>query len=127
MKWKRSTKKFNIFKDCKNPPEIILIKEIKRSNNKYLYKKVFKYKNNKDKKEDIYKYVISFNLKEKSVIYEVILKKGHKYLDNIAKDRVKQETMDYQDKQDLFIEALKENKKEKIKQELFQEKIELYS
>jgi hypothetical protein len=35
--------------------------------------------------------------------------------------------MDYQYKIDLFIEALKENKKEKIKQELFQEKIELYS
>ena len=98
MKWKRSTKWFNIFKDCKNPPEIILIKEIKRSNNKYLYKKVFKYKNNKGIKEDIYKYIISFDLKEKSFIYEVLLKKGHKYLENIAKDIIKQEIMDYQDK-----------------------------
>ena len=35
--------------------------------------------------------------------------------------------MDYQDKLDLFIEALKENKEEKKKQELFQEAIELYS
>ena len=35
--------------------------------------------------------------------------------------------MDYQYKIDLFIEALKENKKEKIKQELFQEAIEIYS
>ena len=35
--------------------------------------------------------------------------------------------MDYKYKIDLFIEALKENKKEKIKQELFQETIELYS
>ena len=60
-------------------------------------------------------------------MYEVLLKKGHKYLDNIAKDIVKQETMDYQYKIDLFIEALKENKKEKIKQELFQETIEIYS
>ena len=46
----------------------------------------------------MYKYVTSFNLKEKSVIYEVLLKKGHKYLHNIVKDIVKQETMDYQDK-----------------------------
>ena len=67
MKWKRSTKWFNIFKDCKNPPEIILIKEIKRSNNKYLYKKVFKYKNNKDKKEE--KEMLRFSIGKMIHIY----------------------------------------------------------
>ena len=123
--------------ECEISPETIFIKEIKTSNNKYLYKKVFKYKNNRDKKEeilsfslgkeDIYKYIISFNPKEKSFIYDVVLKKGHKYLDNIAQTLIKQDIMDYQDKLDLFIEALKENKEEKKKQELFQETIDLYS
>ena len=74
-------------------------------------------------KDDTYIYIISFSLKEKkSFIYDVVLKKGHKYLSNIA-----QETIDYQDKLDLFIEALKENKEENKMKELFQEIIELYS
>ena len=70
-------------------------------------------------KDDTYIYIISFSLKEKkSFIYDAVLTKGHKYLPNIA-----QETIDYQDKLDLFFEALKENKMK----ELFQETIELYS
>jgi hypothetical protein len=78
-------------------------------------------------KDDIYKYIISFNLKEKTFIYDVVLKKGHKYLDNIAQTSIKQDIMDYQDKLDLFIEALKENKEENKMKELFQKTIELYS
>jgi len=51
-------------------------------------------------KDDAYIYIISFSIKEKkSFIYDVVLKKGHKYLSNIA-----QETIDFQDKSDLFIE-----------------------
>ena len=65
-------------------------------------------------KDDKYIYIISFSPKEKSFIYDVVLKKVHKFLDNIPKDAINQETMDYQDKLDLFIEALKEIKK-KIK------------
>ena len=74
-------------------------------------------------KDDTYIYIISFSLKEKkSFIYDAVLTKGHKYLPNIA-----QETIDYQDKLDLFFEALKENKEENKMKELFQETIELYS
>ena len=77
-------------------------------------------------KDDTYIYIISFSLKEKkSFIYDVVLKKGHKYLKYLP--NIVQETIDYQDKLDLFIEALKENKEENKMKELFQEIIELYS
>ena len=74
-------------------PKTILKKEIKTSNNKFVYKKVFKFKNiGAKKKEQLIffigeddKYIINLELKEKSFIYDVDLKKGHKYLDNIAK------------------------------------------
>ena len=62
--------------DCKNPPETILLKEIKTSNKKYLYKKVFKYKNNKDKTEDKNKYIISFKFKRKIIYIWSTIKKG---------------------------------------------------
>ena len=62
--------------DCEIPPETILIKEIKTSNNKYLYKKVFKYKNNKDKTEDKNKYIISFKFKRKIIYVWSTIKKG---------------------------------------------------
>jgi len=79
-------------------------------------------------KDDAYIYIISFSIKEKkSFIYDVVLKKGHKYLSNIAQETINQETIGYQDKLDLFIEALKENKEKNKMKELFQETIELYS
>ena len=62
--------------DCEIPPETILIKEIKTSNNKFLYKKVFKYKNNKDKTEDKNKYIISFKFKRKIIYIWSTIKKG---------------------------------------------------
>ena len=116
-------------------PKTILKKEIKTSNNKFVYKKVFKFKNiGAKKKEQLIffigeddKYIINLELKEKSFIYDVDLKKGHKYLDNIAKVDIDQKSMDYQDKLDLFLEALKQNKEESKTQELYQETIELYS
>lgn len=61
--------------DCEIPPETILIKEIKTSNNKFLYKKVFKYKNNKDKTEDKNKYIISFKFKRKIIYIWSTIKK----------------------------------------------------
>ena len=53
--------------DCEIPPETILIKEIKTSHNKFLYKKVFKYKNNKDKKEE--KEMLRFSIGKMIHIY----------------------------------------------------------
>ena len=41
----------NIFsEECVHAPQAIFIKEIKTDNNKFTYKKVFKYKNNEEKK-----------------------------------------------------------------------------
>ena len=53
--------------ECEISPETILIKEIKTSNNKFLYKKVFKYKNNKDKKEE--KEMLRFSIGKMIHIY----------------------------------------------------------
>jgi len=65
--------------------------------------------------------------KEKSFVYDVDLKKGHKYLENIVPIDINQKKMNYQDKLDLFIEALKESKEENKNKEYFQETIDLYS
>ena len=40
-------------------------------------------------------------------VYDVKLEKGHKYLENIAKEKIEQKSIDYQDKLDLFLEAFK--------------------
>ena len=67
-------------------------------------------------------------IKDKIFIYDVDLKKGHKYLENIAKENIDQKkSIEYQDKLELFLEALKQNKEESKNQELYEETIELYS
>ena len=123
-------------------PEIILNKEIYTNNNKYVYKNVIKIKkafncNNckkKERKEGIIfyitekdQYIISFQFKGNTFIYDVYLKKGIKYLDRLPKENIDQKLLDYQDKLDLFLDALKLNKEENKIQELYKETIELFS
>ena len=132
---KENQSDFQFSKDCDVSPKIILNKEEKTDNNKYTYKKVFKFKNiggNKKIKliffigeED--KYIIKFDIKNNIFIYDVDLKKGHKFLDFIAKEDMKQNLMEYPDKLDIFLDALKESKGEDKTKELYQETIELYS
>lgn len=132
---KENQKDFYFSKDCNISPKIILNKEIKTYNNKYRYKKVFKFKNigGKEQIELIFfigeedKYIIKLEIKGNIFIYDVDLKKGHKYLDNIAKEDMKQNLMEYPDKLDIFLDALKESKGEDKTKELYQETIELYS
>ena len=109
--------------------------EIKTNNNKYIYKKVFKYKNAGAKKKiqlnffygnEAYNYMISFEVKEKTFIYDIELKKGHRTLLIMIPDDIKQD-IKYQDKFDLFLEALKKIKEEKKIDDLYKETIELYS
>ena len=122
-------------KECESKPDIILNKEIQTKNNKFAYKKVFKYKNIGAKKstklvfyygEELDKYMISLDIKEKTFIYDVEFLKGHKYLTNIVPEIIDQ-NIKYQDKLDLFLEALKKNNEENKIQDLYKETIELYS
>jgi len=122
--------------DCDSIPQVILTKEVKTSTNEYAYKKVYKYKKECGKKnvelifffqQEDNKYFINFKVKEETFIYDVELKKGHKFLDDKPKVNIDQKIMEYQDKLDLFLEALKQNNEENKNEGLFKETIDLYS
>ena len=70
--------------------------------------------------------MISFEVKDKTFIYDVEFKKGHRHLTKIFPDDIKQ-NIKYQDKLDLFLEALKKKNEENKIDELYKETIELYS
>ena len=122
--------------ECKIIPEVILSEEIKTSNDKYTYKKVLKINNNEHKKnadisffldKDDYKYYISFEIKDKTFIYDVSLEKRVKYLSNIKKINIIENSIKYEDKFNLFIEALEKRKEGNKMKKLYLETIELYS
>ena len=133
---KENPKDMVFCEECEILPKIILCKEIKINNDKIIYKKVLKFNNSKGIKkaefsfylgQEVDKYFITFEIESKTFIYDVVLKKRNKYLENIPKININQKSMEYQDKLDLFYEALKLNKEENKFQELYFETIELYS
>ena len=133
---KESPKDMIFSKECKIIPEVILSEEIKTSNDKYTYKKVLKINNNEHKKnsdisffldKDDYKYYISFEIKDKTFIYDVSLEKRVKYLNNIKKINIIENSIKYEDKFNLFIEALEKRKEGNKMEKLYLETIELYS
>ena len=123
-------------------PEIINNKnnkEIKNGKGSSFYHNVFKLdikKKEKNKKAVKYQlqyeigeesYDISFYYKENSFIYEVELKKGNKFIDNIIKRNIPQNQIPFHKKLDLFLEALEEKNNESDKIDiLFEETIGLY-
>ena len=120
LKKREPIEELTYIEECESKPEIILNKEIKTIDNKFVYKKVFKYKyksGDPKKKvqinfvygEEIDKYMISFEVKDKTFIYDVEFKKGHRHLTIITPNDIKQ-NIKYQDKLDLFLEALKKKK-----------------
>ena len=84
-------------------------------------KKDHKSKDEKSKGEEIEiqfeigkdNYIITFNVEDKIFYFDIELKKGNKYLTNIAKEIIDQNFLNYFQKVELFLEALKENKEEK--------------
>ena len=135
-KQKENPEEIIFSEECVHAPQAIFIKEIKTDNNKFTYKKVFKYKNNEEKKnvelvfffgEKKEKYIINFEINNKTFIYDVDLNIGHKFLDNIPKENINQKIIEYEDKLELFLDALKQNKEENKIEVLYQETIELYS
>lgn len=98
---------------------------------KYNYKKVFKFESIHEEryklefynKED--RYIISFNAKDKTFIYDVTLEKGLNIIK--YKTKISQTRMDYREKMDFFIKALVKNNEEDKKDKLFKDTIDLYS
>lgn len=88
---KENPSDFVFSKDNDILPNIIFNKEIKISDNRFVYRKVFKLKNIGLKNTKIIffigeedKYIINSEIKEQYFIYDVDLKVGHKILTNIA-------------------------------------------
>ena len=121
-------------------PKIIHHKSIQKENT-YLEEIVFKFKkfnNNKGKKassnnnyvikyiEGFDEYVISFYVKENFFVYETELKKGNKYLDNIVKKTIDQNIVPFNNKLNIFIEALQENNETNHFEKLYEDTIALY-
>ena len=118
-----------VFSENNINPQNIYTNEIKNDNG-YFYQKVFKF-NGKEKKYspefDIGKdnYIITFDAKENSFIYNVELKKGNKILKKIAKANIDPK-IDYRKKLDIFLEALKSNKEEDKKDTLYKDTIDIF-
>lgn len=84
---------------------------------KFNYKKVFKFESTQEEKyklefsinkED--RYIISFNAKNKTFIYDVTLEKGLNIIK--YKTKISQNRMDYREKMNFFIKALVKNNEE---------------
>ena len=83
-------------------PTIILNKEIKISDNRFAYRKVFKINNVREKsgaeiiffigEED--KYIIIIEIKEKTFIFDFELKIGHRILKSVALVNINQQKIE---------------------------------
>ena len=121
--------------DDKKKPECITLEEI-YENGMYYYKKIFMINKakSKGKKPVNYhfefiigedKYIISFENKDNTFIYDVVLEVGKKIID--IRTKIDQTKIEYNDKMELFIEALeKKGDKSKI-DDLYKDTIALYS
>lgn len=123
-------------------PQIIFDKKIEKDNETYIDHKIFKVKtkksaNQKNKGDKVKKthheiiyeigedeYVISFDTKENSFVYDLDLKKGNKYLKTIVPINIDQNIIQIHNKLEIFVEALGKDKNQIYK--LYEETIDLY-
>jgi len=112
---------FFFIKNDKNP-KCILNEEIEEvgQSKTFLYEKVFKYdKESKNGEVEIQfeigndLYIISFKYEDKFFNYDIELKKGNKFITNIAQEIINQNILDYYQKFEIYLEALKSIKNEK--------------
>ena len=126
--------KFKV-QDNKQKPECIN-EDKTYENGIYYYKKIFMINKSKSKskKEINYnfefiigedKYIISFDNKDNTFIYDVDLKVGKKII-NIVK-KISQSIIEYNDKMEFFIEALEQRNEKSKMDDLFKDSIALYS
>jgi len=116
-------------------PKCIYMEE-SYENKIYSYKKIFKVNKStgKGSKGNQYyfefqieddKYIISFDSKGKTFIYDVNLEKGKKRIN--IKRTINQNILEYYEKMNIFIKALKENNEESQIDALYKETIDLYT
>ena len=126
---------FVVPEDKKHTPKCIHKTEI-FENKVYYYQKIFmvnkqattgKKANNYNFEFEIDddKYIISFNSKEASFIYDVKLEKTKRMIQILRK--INQNFIQYNDKMHFFVDALKENNEEHKINLLFKDTIELFS
>ncbi len=72
-------------------------------------------------------YIITFNADDKIFCFDVELKKGNKYLKNIAKENIDQNFLNYFQKVEIYLNSLKQKKEEEKVETLYKEAIKLYS
>ena len=133
---KRTMEKPNdfIFTEDECQAENICTKTINKKTDLFIYQKVFKLNINgekNEKKKEInlefeigpYKYMISFQIEERIFYFDVELKKGNKYLTNIAKENIDQKFLNYFQKLEVYLEALKQKKEEDKIDILYEEAI----
>ena len=110
--------------------------EVKQEKDLYIYKKVFKVFMKEDNSKEDYKlnlsfkiggytHTISFNVDDKSFYYDIEHIKVNKLLSILPEH--KQNFLNYYQKLELFIAALKQNKEEGKIDNLYEETIKLYS
>ena len=119
-------------KETKKRDETKKVEETKKKDNK---KK--EHKSNDDKAIEVIEiefqigekdyYMLTFNDEDKSFYFDIELKKGNKFLKNIARETISQNILNYYQKLELFIAALKQNKEEGKIDNLYEETIKLYS
>ena len=122
------------FTKYETKPEVVFVEET-GINGGCLYQKVIKFKKKFKEKEEIkiqFKieedhYKITFQEEEQFFYFDVELQKENKYMINLSNDHIKQDSLDYLQKLDLFMEALKINKEEAKIDDLYEEAIVLYS
>ena len=111
-------------------------KDAEENKNKDKKKKEHKNKEDKKNEDEIEiqfqigekdNYIIKFTVDDKSFYYDIDLKKGNKFLKNIAKEIIDQNILNYYQKLEVFIAALKENNEEEKIDSLYEETIKLYS
>ena len=114
-------------------PKCIYMEE-SYENQIYSYKKIFKANKPTGSKGNQYyfefqveddKYIISFDSKGKTFVYDVSLEKGKKRIK--IKRKINQNILEYYEKMNIFIKSLKENNEENQIDTLYKETIDLYT
>ena len=122
-----------VMPEKKNLKPVCIYKEEKYESQKFIYNKVFAIEKPKKSKKnysfifeiDDEQYIISFDCsKGTSFVYDVNLDFGKKIID--IRRKINQ-SKEYQEKMDIFIEALNKNKETQMIKELYKDTIELYS
>ena len=128
--------KFVIPEDDNLVPKCIKVEE-SYENQIYSYNKIFKVNKSSEKGskgnkyyfeyliDDEDKYIISFDSKGKTFIYDVNLEKGKKIIQ--IKRKINQNILDYYEKMHIFINSSKENNEENQLDLFYKETIDLYT